>query len=72
MKLIFCPQINEKVFCKLIISLWVCDARKAQSTQNNKFAISLQYIVNVNNEVEFYLADKRQKFLQIDTIILCV
>ena len=36
MKLIFCQQINAKVFCKLIISLWVCRARDAQSIQNNK------------------------------------
>ena len=26
-KLIFCLQINTKLFCKLIVSLWVCIAR---------------------------------------------
>ena len=40
-KLIFCLQINTKVFYKLIVSLWVCVARHAQSAQNNKFTISL-------------------------------
>ena len=40
-KLIFCLQINTKVFYKLIGSLWVRVDRHAQSTQNNKFTISL-------------------------------
>ena len=69
MKLIFC--LYTKVFDKLIVSLWMCVARHAQSTQNNKFAISLQYLKeNVKNEVDFLPADKYQRFLQIDTIIL--
>ena len=38
-------QIDTKFFCKLIISLWVCIARHFQSTQNNKCAISLQYLM---------------------------
>ena len=42
MKLIFWLQINTKVFYKLLLSLWVCIGRHVQSTQNNKFAISLQ------------------------------
>ena len=46
-------------------------ARHAESTQNNKFTISLQYLKeNVKNEIDFLLAYKRQSFLQIDTIIL--
>ena len=46
-------------------------ARRAESTQNNKFTISLQYLKeNVKNEIDFLLAYKRQSFLQIDTIIL--
>ena len=40
MKLLFCLQINTKVFYKLIVSLWACLARHAQSTQNNKLTIS--------------------------------
>ena len=39
MKLIFCLQINTKVFCKLIVPLWVYVARHVQSTQK-KFAVS--------------------------------
>ena len=39
-KLIFWLQTNTKVFYKLILSLWVCVAKHAQSTQN-KFTISL-------------------------------
>ena len=37
----FCLQINTKVFYKLTVSLWACLTRHAQSTQNNKFTISL-------------------------------
>ena len=41
-----------------------------QSTQNNMFTISLQYLnENVKDEV-FLPADELQRFLQIDTIIL--
>ena len=62
-----------KVLYKLIVSLWVYLARHAQSTQNNKFAISLQYLKeNVNNKVDFLPTDKHQSFLQIDTSILGV
>ena len=39
-KLNFCMQIRMKVFYKLVVSLWVCLARHAQGTQNNKFTIS--------------------------------
>ena len=71
MKLIFSLQISTKVFYKLIVSLWVCVARHPQSTQNNKFARSLQYLKeNMKDEADFLPADKYQRFLQVDTIIL--
>ena len=47
-KFIFGTQIN-KVFLKFMVSFWemlsilVSTARHAQSTQNKKFALSLQY-----------------------------
>ena len=44
LKLNFCLQMNSKVFYKLIVSRWVSVAsvaRHDQSTQNNKFTISL-------------------------------
>ena len=42
----------------------------AQSTQNNKFIISFQYLKeNVKDDVDFLPAHK-QRFLQIDAIIL--
>ena len=73
MKLNFCLQINTKVFYKAIISLWVCVTRHAQSTQNNKFAISLQYLIeNVKDEVKFLQADRLKSFLQVDSITLGV
>ena len=43
MKLIFYMQIN-KPFYKLILSILVNMASLAQSTRNNKFAKSLQYL----------------------------
>ena len=69
MKFIFCLQINIKDFFKLV--LWcVCMARHAQVTQNNKFAISLQYLKKeVRDKVDFLHADKHESFLQIDTMI---
>ena len=48
-----------------------CVARHAQITQNNKFAISLQYLKKeVSDEVDFLHADKHESLLQIDTMIL--
>ena len=45
---------------------WVFVARHAQSTQNNKFAISLQYLKeNWKNEVDFLLADKHQNLFEL-------
>ena len=68
---IFCLQINAKVLCKQIASLWVCEARHAETTKNNKFAISFQYPKeNVKDKVDFLLANTHQTFLQIDAIIL--
>ena len=70
-KLIFWQQINTKVF--LIVSLCLCIARHTQSTLNNKFAIPLQYLKeNVMDEVNFFAANKHERFLLIDTIILGV
>ena len=72
MKLTFLLQINTKVFYKLMVSLWVWVARHAQSNQD-KFAISLQYLKeNLRDEVDFLPVEKRQRVLQIDTIILGV
>ena len=64
MKFIFCLQINITVLYKLIVSLWVCMVRYAQSTQYNKLTVSLQYLrENIKNEVDFQPFDKRQRFL---------
>ena len=68
MKLIFCVQINVKGFFNLILSFWVCMARHAKITKNNKFSISLQYFIKeVSDDVEFL---QTECFLQSDTIIL--
>ena len=75
------PQISLHVFAispkktwgmKLIFCLQINIARYAQSTQNNKFLISLQYLKeNVENEVDFLPGDK-QRFLEIDFVIFGV
>ena len=45
--------------------------RHAQITQNNKFAISLQYVKKeLGDEVDFLYADKHERLLQIDNKIL--
>ena len=44
-------------------------ARHAQSTQNNKFAVSLQDLKKEGRvELDFMHADKHQIFLQVETI----
>ena len=51
----------------------MCVARYAQITKNNSFKISSQNLKeDVKVEVEFLPADKPQRFLQIDTVILGV
>ena len=46
-------------------------ARHGQITQNNKFAISLQYLKEeLSDEVVFLHTDKHESLLQIDSIIL--
>ena len=73
MKLIFWLLIKAKVFYKLIVSLGVYVSKHAQSTQNSKFAISLQYLkYGLKDKGGFSPADKYQRFLQIDFIILGV
>ena len=58
LKWLFCLQINTKVFYKVMV-FWMCLTRLAQSTQNNKFAIYLQYLKeNKKNKVYFLLANK--------------
>ena len=69
----FCLQINSIVFCNMIVSLRVYVAWHAQSTQNINFALSLQYFKEkIKDGGDFLPADKRQRFLQINTIILVV
>ena len=46
-------------------------ARYAQITQNNKFAISLQYLKKaVSDEVDFFHAVEHETLIQTDTMIL--
>ena len=56
-------EINIKVFYMLILSFLVSMTRHAQSTQNKKFFISLQYLQkNMEDEVDFLPSDKKKNF----------
>ena len=71
MKFIFDIEINMEVFYMLMLSFCVCVTRHAQSTQNNQFAISLQYLKkDVSDELDFLHAYKHKGLLQIDTMTL--
>ena len=52
---------------KVILSLLLGMIKHSQSTQSNKFAISLQYLKKeVRKGVHFQLANEHQSFLQVD------
>ena len=66
----FCLQINVKGFFELILLFYVCVARQAQITKNNKWATSSQYLKKeVSDEVGFFHSNKHESFLQIVTTI---
>ena len=67
--MIFRVKLNIKVFYKLVVSSLLIIARHAQSTQNNIFVISMQYLKKEDRDkVDFLHADKHQTILQVDTI----
>ena len=64
MRLIFCLQINPDVLNNLIVPLWMGVDRHAQTTQSDKFTISLQHLKeHLKDVADFLSVDKRQKFL---------
>ena len=73
MKLIIFLLINVKGFFKMILTFQVCATRYVQITQNNKSAISLQYLKKeVSDDAAYLHPDKHESLLQIDTMILMV
>ena len=51
--------LSIKVSYKVILSLLICIIKHSQSTQSNKFALSLKYLKNeLRDGVYFLLADK--------------
>ena len=61
-------KINIKVFYKQVVSFLLVMARYAQSTQNSKFVVSLQYVKKEGrDEVDFL---QHQTFLRVDPINL--
>ena len=49
--MIFCMKINIKIFYKLVVSFLLVMVRHAQSTQNMKFEISLQYLFATSQKI---------------------
>ena len=63
----FFLQKNTKVFYHLIVSLWVCVARRTQTAH----ITSVQYLCNISkkkvkDEADFMPVDKHQIFLQVN------
>ena len=59
-------NLGIKVSYKVILSLLMGMIKHSQSTQSNKFAISLQYLKKeVRDEVHFLHADKQQSFYKV-------
>ena len=58
--------LDIKVSYQVILSLLMGMIKHSQSTQSNKFAISLQYLKKeVRNGVHFLHADKHQSFYKL-------
>ena len=69
----FLPADEHENFLQFDCKLWDWVGRHFQSTQNDKFTISLQYLKkNVKDKADFLPADKLQRFLRIDTTFLAV
>ena len=63
--------LGIKVFYKVILSLLMDMIKYSQSTQSNKFAISLQYLEKeVRNGVQFLHVHKHQNFDTLDCMFL--
>ena len=57
----------------LVVSFLLVIAWRAQSTQNSKFVISLQYLKKEgSDEIDFLHADKHQAILQVDIPLILV
>ena len=55
--------LDMKVSCKVIQSILMDMIKYSQNPQNNKFAISVQYVEKeVRNDVHFLHAEKHQSF----------
>ena len=61
-----CLQMNAKVFYILIVSLWVCVASHAQSTQKMYLKKEL------GDQLDFLHSDKHENLLQIDSMTLMI
>ena len=64
---VHCSTSGIKVLYKVILSLLMDTTHHSQSTQINKFAISLQYLKKEGgNGVHFLHGDKHQNFYKLD------
>ena len=66
-------QLSMKVSYKLILWYLMWMVKYSQSSQNSKFAMSLQYLKKeFRDELDFLLADKHQSFLQVNFNTFCI
>ena len=66
MKLIFLHANNGESLLQIDSMVLMGMVKHSQSSQNSKFAMSLQYLKKeVKDEVDFLHADKHQSFLKV-------
>ena len=63
---VYCNTLGIQVSYKVILSLLMGMIMHSQSTQSNKFEISLQYLkIEIRNGVHFLHANKHQSFYKL-------
>ena len=70
LKLLFCLQINTKVFYKVLVLVWMCVNSLVQSTHNNKFAISLQILSQGKKKISIWVWQRKPKLPKIKSLLL--
>ena len=64
------PTDKRQKFLEIAIIIFGLCAQACQITQNNKSAVSLQYLrKELGDEVDFLHADKHENLLQVDSMI---
>ena len=70
--MIFFISVNIKYFYKLIVSFLLIIVRYAQSTQNIRFVISLQYLKKEGRDEVDFLHENRHQIFKLFKMILLI